>query len=141
MQDTIEVRFKPVLETVPDECERLEELLIERGVDAEAAYKARCITHEVVVNAVRHGQLKDTSSDISLIIAHRKDALSLEFIDSGMEWQPNRELILKPADYSTDDELYAPFGKGLRLIGAMSRSYNMFRYNGKNHTSISVGLK
>jgi anti-sigma regulatory factor (Ser/Thr protein kinase) len=141
MLHTIELKFKPILSTVPEECAKIEDLLIEKGVSPECAYKARCIAHEVIVNAVRHGKIKDNNSEISLIIKQETDSLSLEFIDCGMEWQPNNDLIQKPDHYSTDEELYAPFGKGLRLIGSMCRSYELFRCNGKNHTSISVGLK
>ncbi|QAR33391.1 ATP-binding protein [Geovibrio thiophilus] len=141
MKNTINLSFRPDLSVIADECEKLETVLTEAGVDSSPALKVRCIAHEFLVNVVRHGKPCGETEEITLDIDIHDDSIELHFTDSGMEWMPDHKVLRHPFHYSSDDDLYAPSGKGLRLIGAMCRAYRMFRYKGRNHTSISVELK
>ncbi len=141
MKNTIRLSFKPDISVIADECEKLEAVITEAGAEPSAAMKVRCIAHELLVNVVRHGKPSAEPEDITLDIEIYKDRIELLFIDCGIEWKPDQRLLCRPFHYTSDDELYAPSGKGLRLIGAMCRSYRMFRYKGRNHTAISVGLE
>ncbi len=141
MKNTIKLSFKPDISAIADECEKLESVLTETGIEASPALKVRCIAHEILVNVVRHGKLRGETGNITLDIDIQENKIEMLFIDNGAEWMPDNEVIRHPFRYSSEEELYAPSGKGLRLIGAMCRTYRMVRYNGRNHTSVSVELK
>ncbi|GAB1534554.1 hypothetical protein ADMFC3_01850 [Geovibrio sp. ADMFC3] len=141
MKNTIKLSVKPDLSEIADECEKLETSLTHAGIGASPAMKVRYIAHEFFVNVVRHGKIDKEADNITAEIDIYNNRIELHFVDSGREWLPDQEVLRQPCHYNSDDELYAPSGKGLRLIGAMCRTYSMFRDNGRNYTSISVELK
>lgn len=94
------------------------------------------ISEEVFVNIVNYGKSKDC---IEFLIGHNDNELFIQFVDSGIPFNPC-EHGSKPKDITSLDDEIQIGGLGIVLMKKMSKEVLYQRSNGKNFLCIVFDL-
>lgn len=98
--------------------------------DLRLAYYTRIVSHEYLLNASIHGE------NLTVTVSELKSAngkVLLTFWDMGYEWVPEEGGALT---WNDPDDIYAPGGRGLKIIDSLSTFFQRKRIGSINETII-----
>lgn len=106
-----------------------EKALAELGLPEEERQAFMMAVDEAVTNIIMYAYI-GKNGDMKILVSRNGDEISIELIDSGMEFDPTKQ---PEPNFDIPVEDRPPGGMGLPLMRGFTNSLKYFRKNSHNH--------
>jgi len=138
MSDRHSFIMKTTRDGLTDIIRRVNALLEPRQLPENALYVVNLVLEEILTNIVKYGFDDDEVHDLDVRLLVGAEEISIEFEDSGREFDPLSVSPPPPDESFLDME---PGGRGIHLVRHMSNSMKYRRERDKNILTVSVRLR
>jgi anti-sigma regulatory factor (Ser/Thr protein kinase) len=135
MKDRHNFTMKTTREGLTDIVDRINALLEPRGFPVRVTYVVNLVLEEILTNIVKYGFDDGNVHDVEVRLVVDPKEISVEFEDSGREFDP-LSVSPPPLDESLLD--MEPGGRGILLVRKMANSVKYRREHDKNILTVSV---